>query len=373
MSRRRRAEVRKVLPDPKFGDLVVTKFMNYVMYEGKKAVAESIIYGAFDIMEAKRRDVGPAGGLPRRARQRRALGGGALAPGRRRDLPGAGRSASRAAPRAGDPLAGGRRPLARREHHDREARRRAAWTRPTIAARRSRSAKTPTRWPRPTAPSRIIAGRCPYRATSQPHPFTRGRFELNRPRRSLTPPFQTYPAEPIPMPRTHKIEDYRNFGIMAHIDAGKTTTTERILYYTGKSHKIGEVHDGAATMDWMEQEQERGITITSAATTAIWNGKRLNIIDTPGHVDFTIEVERSLARARRRRGGAGRQPGRRAADRDGLAPGRPLQRAAHRVRQQDGQDRRGLRAVRAHHPRAAGRQGGADPAADRLGVDASRA
>ena len=96
------------------------------------------------------------------------------------------------------------------------------------------------------------------------------------------------------MPRSHPIEDYRNFGIMAHIDAGKTTTTERILYYTGKSHKIGEVHEGAATMDWMEQEQERGITITSAATTAIWRNKRLNIIDTPGHVDFTIEVERSL-------------------------------------------------------------------------------
>ena len=96
------------------------------------------------------------------------------------------------------------------------------------------------------------------------------------------------------MPRSHPIEDYRNFGIMAHIDAGKTTTTERILFYTGKSHKIGEVHEGAATMDWMEQEQERGITITSAATTAFWNGKRLNIIDTPGHVDFTIEVERSL-------------------------------------------------------------------------------
>jgi elongation factor G len=96
------------------------------------------------------------------------------------------------------------------------------------------------------------------------------------------------------MPRSHPIEDYRNFGIMAHIDAGKTTTTERILYYTGKSHKIGEVHEGAATMDWMEQEQERGITITSAATTAFWRGKRLNIIDTPGHVDFTIEVERSL-------------------------------------------------------------------------------
>ena len=101
------------------------------------------------------------------------------------------------------------------------------------------------------------------------------------------------------MAREYKIEDYRNFGIMAHIDAGKTTTTERILYYTGKSHKIGEVHDGAATMDWMEQEQERGITITSAATTTFWKGRdgkqrRFNIIDTPGHVDFTIEVERSL-------------------------------------------------------------------------------
>ncbi len=96
------------------------------------------------------------------------------------------------------------------------------------------------------------------------------------------------------MARQTPIQDYRNIGIMAHIDAGKTTTTERILYYTGKSHKIGEVHDGAATMDWMEQEQERGITITSAATTAFWKDKRINIIDTPGHVDFTIEVERSL-------------------------------------------------------------------------------
>jgi elongation factor G len=96
------------------------------------------------------------------------------------------------------------------------------------------------------------------------------------------------------MSRATPLEDYRNIGIMAHIDAGKTTTTERVLYYTGKSHRIGEVHDGAATMDWMEQEQERGITITSAATTAYWNDKRINIIDTPGHVDFTIEVERSL-------------------------------------------------------------------------------
>src|SRR5882757_6493953 len=128
-----------------------------------------------------------------------------------------------------------------------------------------RSVKTCTGWRKPTAPSRTIAGNG-----------------------------ETTDFEEQPMPRVHAIEDYRNFGIMAHIDAGKTTTTERILYYTGKSHKIGEVHEGAATMDWMEQEQERGITITSAATTAFWNGKRLNIIDTPGHVDFTIEVERSL-------------------------------------------------------------------------------
>ena len=96
------------------------------------------------------------------------------------------------------------------------------------------------------------------------------------------------------MARTTPIQHYRNIGIMAHIDAGKTTTTERVLYYTGRSHKIGEVHDGNATMDWMEQEQERGITITSAATTCSWMDHRVNIIDTPGHVDFTIEVERSL-------------------------------------------------------------------------------
>ena len=90
------------------------------------------------------------------------------------------------------------------------------------------------------------------------------------------------------------LNKFRNIGIMAHIDAGKTTTTERVLYYTGVSHKIGEVHEGTATMDWMEQEQERGITITSAATTCFWGGTQLNIIDTPGHVDFTVEVERNL-------------------------------------------------------------------------------
>src|SRR5215510_7944404 len=96
------------------------------------------------------------------------------------------------------------------------------------------------------------------------------------------------------MPREYSLQNTRNIGIMAHIDAGKTTTSERILYYTGKTHRLGEVHEGAATMDWMAQEQERGITITSAATTCYWKDTRINIIDTPGHVDFTAEVERSL-------------------------------------------------------------------------------
>ena len=96
------------------------------------------------------------------------------------------------------------------------------------------------------------------------------------------------------MPRSHPLEKVRNIGIMAHIDAGKTTTTERILFYTGRVHRLGETHEGAATMDWMAQEQERGITITSAATTCHWKGHRINIIDNPGHVDFTVEVERSL-------------------------------------------------------------------------------
>src|SRR5256714_1853835 len=111
-------------------------------------------------------------------------------------------------------------------------------------------------------------------------------------------PFLCPQAEPAPHDTTpsmaNKLEKIRNIGIMAHIDAGKTTTTERILYYTGRTHKMGEVHEGAATMDWMAQEQERGITITSAATTAFWRDHRINIIDTPGHVDFTVEVERSL-------------------------------------------------------------------------------
>ena len=167
------------------------------------------------------------------------------------------------------------------------------------------------------------------------------------------------------MPRTTPIAQYRNIGIMAHIDAGKTTTTERILYYTGKSHKIGEVHDGAATMDWMEQEQERGITITSAATTAFWRTEagpfagpsfRINIIDTPGHVDFTIEVERSL----RVLDGAvcvfnsvaGVEPQSETVWRQADKYGVP----AYLLRQQDGPDWRQLLAHYRHDHRSAGHQ-----------------
>ena len=163
----------------------------------------------------------------------------------------------------------------------------------------------------------------------------------------------------------HHSNRTRNIGIMAHIDAGKTTTTERILFYTGITYKIGEVHEGTAVMDWMEQEQERGITITSAATTCFWRDIRINIIDTPGHVDFTAEVERSLrvldGAVRRVR----RRVGRRAAVGNGVAPGGQVPRAAHLLRQQDGPHRRGLQGdAVADRDEARGQPGG-DPAPDR--------
>ena len=155
------------------------------------------------------------------------------------------------------------------------------------------------------------------------------------------------------MAREYPLERYRNIGIMAHIDAGKTTTTERILYYTGKSYKIGEVHDGAATMDWMEQEQERGITITSAATTTFWQAEdgqgpkhRINIIDTPGHVDFTIEVERSLRVLDGAVAVFDGVAGRRAAVRNRVAPGRQVQRPADVLHQQARPHRRRLLLLR---------------------------
>ena len=143
------------------------------------------------------------------------------------------------------------------------------------------------------------------------------------------------------MPRSHPIEDYRNFGIMAHIDAGKTTTTERILYYSGKSHKIGEVHEGAATMDWMEQEQERGITITSAATTTSGTASASTSSTPPATstspLKSSVRCACSTARC-----ACSTATGRGAADGNRLAPGRQIRRAAHLLRQQDGQDRRRL-------------------------------
>src|SRR5215208_5302278 len=154
----------------------------------------------------------------------------------------------------------------------------------------SSDARTPTRWPRQTAPSRTTAGE------SRPAPEPRSgdiRQSSHGPliQSNYLAKEKTSVAQKDVLTDLTKV---RNIGIMAHIDAGKTTTTERILFYTGVSYKIGEVHDGAATMDWMEQEQERGITITSAATTCWWKNHQINIIDTPGHVDFTVEVERSL-------------------------------------------------------------------------------
>ena len=158
----------------------------------------------------------------------------------------------------------------------------------------------------------------------------------------------------------------RNIGIMAHIDAGKTTTTERILFYTGINYKIGEVHEGAATMDWMEQEQERGITITSAATTCHWKDHQINIIDTPGHVDFTIEVERSLASARWSCGRFRRGRRSRATKPDGVATGGPLRCATHLLRQQAGPHRSQLRALRRNHQESAQRDTRCGAAADWL-------
>src|SRR5688500_3828937 len=164
----------------------------------------------------------------------------------------------------------------------------------TVRARRFAGATRPTGWQRPIRPSRTTAGRDPDTLY-----VTRPVYAGTNPvaLRGQTPflgKALAFCGRRTHMPRQFSLEQTRNIGIIAHIDAGKTTVTERILFYTGKTHRIGEVHEGAATMDWMPQERERGITITAAATTCFWNDTRINIIDTPGHVDFTVEVERSL-------------------------------------------------------------------------------
>src|SRR3954453_21973148 len=144
---------------------------------------------------------------------------------------------------------------------------------------------------------RVISTRPPERATAAPARWTVAVGELQPIKPEISnnaSALEETGSGIVLMARRTPLKDMRNIGIIAHVDAGKTTTTERILYYTGRSYKIGEVHDGTATMDWMEQERERGITITAAATTAEWRDHRVNIIDTPGHVDFTVEVERSL-------------------------------------------------------------------------------
>src|ERR1700728_2525263 len=264
MSRRHSAENRDIIPDAKCGDVVVAKFMNTIMYEGKKSVAEAIVYGALDSVEAKAKsdplavfkqaleNVAPSVEV-----RPRGVGGATY------QVP----------------------------VEVRTDRRQALAIRWIITAARDRNDKTMV----DRLSAEVLDASNNRGAAVKKREDTHRMAEANR-------AVAHYRSEAVArsgfkeqnMARSHPIEDYRNFGIMAHIDAGKTTTTERILYYSGKSHKIGEVHDGAATMDWMEQEQERGITITSAATTTFWNDKRLNIIDTPGHVDFTIEVERSL-------------------------------------------------------------------------------
>src|SRR5215210_1831186 len=213
--------------------------------------------GAEPDRRADRQAAGRGAGAGDQDRDARARG--SLSPRRRRELPGAGRGAAAAGPHPGGALDRRVRARSAREADARQARRR--------------------------DPGRAqLAGRC-VQAQGRPLPNGAGQQGLRAlPVVSAVATTKTQLA----------LENVRNIGIMAHIDAGKTTTTERILFYTGRTHKMGEVHEGGAVMDWMEQEQERGITITSAATTASWRDFRINIIDTPGHVDFTVEVERSL-------------------------------------------------------------------------------
>ena len=258
--RRAEIQVRTLDPDPIYNSRLVTQVINRVMIAGKRSTAERIVYGALDKIGERTRQAAARGARAGRE-DGHARARDPQPPRRRRELPGSGRGAAAPRAHARDPLP--RHVLARapREGDGRQARRRDPRRPARTRAARGSGRTTCTAWPRQTRRSRTTGGESDGDVRKRHAPG---------------------------------LERVRNIGIMAHIDAGKTTTTERILYYTGRTHKMGEVHEGAATMDWMAQEQERGITITSAATTAQWRDYRINIIDTPGHVDFTVEVERSL-------------------------------------------------------------------------------
>ncbi len=265
----RRAEItpRTLLRDPVYESVLVTQVVNRVMMDGKKSIAEQIVYRALESVGQK------TGQNPVEVLERAVKSVTPVLEVRSRRVGGANYQVPIEVPqRRARTLAVRWLVTFSRQRREKVATR--SWparssTPPTSRAARSSARTTCTGWRRPTRHSRTTGGEVVTMSVTETTPSTR-------------------------VPRMDELDRVRNIGIMAHIDAGKTTTTERILYYTGRTHKMGEVHEGAATMDWMVQEQERGITITSAATTCFWRDSRINILDTPGHVDFTVEVERSL-------------------------------------------------------------------------------
>ena len=278
MPRKGPAPRRELMPDPVYKSVLVTQIVNKILERGKRTLAERIVYDALEIVKDKtggdalatlKRSIDNI--RPQLEVKSRRVGGATY------QVPVEVRP-RRATTLAVRWLIGYSQQ--RRKRPWLSASPTKFWMRPTTSAPRSSGVRTCTRWPSPTRHSPTTAGRaaCAPERRAVGAQKTSGTHMADDPKK----------IREFPLART------RNIGIMAHIDAGKTTTTERILYYTGKNYKIGEVHEGAATMDWMVQEQERGITITSAATTCNWKDTWINIIDTPGHVDFTIEVERSL-------------------------------------------------------------------------------
>ena len=254
MSRKRKAPIRKIYPDPKFGSEIISKFVNSIMLDGKRSTAEKILYEALEKIKLKSKD---------------------------------------------DPLKVFNMAInnVKPNVECRSRRVGGATYQVPVEVKTKRAQALALRWLMEATRKRkqkSMSEKLFYELidASQNKGAAIKKERIHIKWQKQTKLLLTLDGNT--MSKKFPLDKYRNIGIMAHIDAGKTTTTERILYYTGKSHKIGEVHDGAATMDWMEQEQERGITITSAATTCFWNDHRINIIDTPGHVDFTIEVERSL-------------------------------------------------------------------------------